>query len=260
MQLKNVLVVHKMGYSGEEKKAVDTLLAVLKKNKILHRFVSRLEVNHEIVKARELIIIVGGDGTFLKVAQFTHDVVPFLCINADPKNTEGFFSSTTAENLEKKLQQISKRKIKPKKIYRLAAKVNGVEIENCTNEYYIGEKKPYDVAKYVLGVGKKTELQKSSGVLVCTAAGSTAWCRGAGGKVLAMDAQKFQYIVREPYVGKLVTTKMKKGILNKKETVTIMAKGEGMVVVADAIGREHELKKDTRVEIRMSEKPVLLYY
>ncbi|MBI5072428.1 NAD(+)/NADH kinase [Candidatus Woesearchaeota archaeon] len=260
MRLKNVLVVHKMGYSGEEKKTVDVLLAVLKKNKILHRFVSRLEVNHEIVKGRDLIIIVGGDGTFLKVAQFTQDAVPFLCINADPKNTEGFFSTTTAENVEKKLRQIRSRNAKPKKIYRLAAKINGIEIENCTNEYYVGEQKPYDVAKYLLKVGKKAELQKSSGVLVCTAAGSTAWCRGAGGKVLPMNAQKFQYIVREPYVGKLVTTKMKKGVLAKKDMITIVAKGDGIVVVADAIGREHEVKREMKVEIRMSEKPVLLYY
>ncbi len=260
MQLKNVLVVHKMGYSGEEKKAVDKLLEVLKKKKILHRFVSRLEVNHEIVKARDLIIIVGGDGTFLKVAQYTMDAVPLLCINADPKNTEGFFSATTGKNIEKKLDQIQHAKFKPRKIWRLAAKINGVEIENCTNEYYIGEKKPYDVAKYLLQVGKKTEPQKSSGILVCTAAGSTAWCRGAGGRVLPMTVQKFQYIVREPYVGKLITTKMKKAVLAKNASISIVAKGEGMVVVADAIGREHELKKNTRVEIALSKKPVLLYY
>lgn len=257
--LKNILVVHKMGYNAEEKQALDVVISVLKKNNCLFRLVSRLEVHQELVQTRDLIIIVGGDGTFLKVAQFTNNAVPFLCINANPKHTEGFFSSTTPTSCEKKIQAIIAGKIKQKKIWRLIAKINGKEIEPCTNEYYVGQKKPYDVAKYILRVGKNAELQKSSGVLVCTAAGSTAWCRGAGGKVLPMTTQKFQYIVREPYVGKHIITKIKKGILGKQGEVKITAKTEGMVVVADAIGREHELKKDTHLEIKMHHSPLLLF-
>ncbi len=257
-KIKNVLVVHKMSYNAEEKKSVEAVIAVLTKQKILFRLVSRLEVYHEIIKGRDLIIIVGGDGTFLKVAQYTVDPIPFLCVNANPKNTEGFFSQTTPAMLEKKLKEIAQEKIKPKKIWRLIAKINGIEIEPCTNEYYIGEKKPYDVAKYVLIAGKKTEHQKSSGVLVCTAAGSTAWCRGAGGTVLPKEKKQFQFIVREPYVGKLNTTKIKKGILRHTNTITIKSCSDGMIVVADAIGKENELKKDAKVEIMMYPKPILL--
>src|SRR3989338_11672423 len=102
MKLKNVLVVHKMGYSTVEKETVDAVIQLLKKKKILHRSISRLEVNHEIVKGRDIIIIIGGDGTFLKTAQYTAGKTPFLCINADPKNTEGYFSATTKKNCEVK--------------------------------------------------------------------------------------------------------------------------------------------------------------
>lgn len=259
MKLRNVLVVHKMGYSAVEKQTVDAVINILKKKRILHRSISRLEVNHEIVKGRDLIIIVGGDGTFLKTAQYTTDTIPFLCINADPQNTEGFFSTTTRKTCEAKLESILKGKIKPGKLWRLVAKINGREIEPCVNEYYIGQQKPYDVSRYILQIGKKSEEQKSSGILVCTAAGSTAWCRGAGGKVLQPEKKLFQFVVREPYIGTLLKTKITKGVLKENEGVKITAKTEGMIVVPDAVGKEHLFPKNTVVEISIAKNPIYLF-
>ncbi len=259
MKLRNVLVVHKMGYSTVEKQTVDAVILLLKRKKILHRSISRLEVNHEIVKGRDLIIIVGGDGTFLKTAQYTRDTTPFFCINADPRNTEGFFSTTTGKTCAVKLESILKGKIKPKKFWRLSAKINGTEIEPCLNEYYVGQQKPYDVSRYIIQSGKKAEEQKSSGILVCTAAGSTAWCRGAGGKVLQPEKKLFQFVVREPYVGTLLNTKIRKGILKEKEMIKITAKTEGMIIVPDAVGKEHPFPKNAVTEISIAKNPIYLF-
>ncbi|MBI5003216.1 NAD(+)/NADH kinase [Candidatus Woesearchaeota archaeon] len=259
MKLRNVLVVHKMGYSAIEKQTVDAVMELLRKKKILHRSISRLEVNHEIVKGRDLIIIVGGDGTFLKTAQFTTGNIPFLCINADPQNTEGFFSGATKKTCAAKVESILKGKIKSKKFWRLIAKINGIEIEPCLNEYYIGQQKPYDVSRYLIQTGKKSEEQKSSGVLICTAAGSTAWCRGAGGNVLKPEKKVFQFVVREPYVGTLLKTKITKGILKEKEMIKITAKTDGMIIVPDAVGKEHLFQRNAVVEISLAKSPILLF-
>lgn len=249
-----------MGYNAQEKKTLETVLGVLRKKKIPFRCISRLEANHEIVKGRDLVIVVGGDGTFLKTAQYIRDTTPVLCVTADSKNTEGFYSDTTLTSFEKKIEHIIKNKIKQKKLWRLIAKKDGQYLEPCLNEYYIGQQKPYDVAKYVLHVQGKGEFQKSSGVLVSTAAGSTAWCRGAGGKVLPKESKDFQFVVREPYVGTLIKTKIKKGILKGKDKISIVAKAEDMIIVADARGKEHPLKKEEKVEIMQYEKPILLFY
>lgn len=259
MKLKNVLVVHKMGYSTVEKETVDAVIQLLKKKKILHRSISRLEVNHEIVKGRDIIIIVGGDGTFLKTAQYTTDATPFFCINADPQNTEGFFSRATRKTCEAMLERVMKGKLKPRRFWRLVAKINGVEIEPCMNEYYVGQQRPYDVSRYILNVGKKSEEQKSSGVLVCTAAGSTAWCRGAGGKVVKPDKKLFQFIVREPYVGTLLKTKITRGILKEKELIKITAKTDGMIIVPDAVGREHPFPRNAVLEVSLAKNPIYLF-
>lgn len=259
MKLRNVLVIHKMGYSIIEKEAVDAVIELLRKKKILHRSISRLEVNHEIIKGRDMIIIVGGDGTFLKTAQFTTNGTPFLCVNADPQNTEGFFSGATKKTYQAKLESILKGKIKPKKLWRLIAKINGKEIEPCLNEYYVGQQKPYDVSRYSIHIGKKVEEQKSSGVLICTAAGSTAWCRGAGGKILKPEKKAFQFIVREPYVGALLKTKKTKGILRENDSIKIVSKTDGMIIVPDAVGKEHQFPKNAVLEIHLAKNPILLF-
>lgn len=260
MKLQNVLIVHKIGFSESEKKAFHEVLEVIKKKKIMHRVISLLEVHADMIHERDLIIVVGGDGTFLKTAHAMHTKIPFLCINADPTKTEGFFSQTTAATVEKKIEQILKGKCKPKQLWRLQARIDGTSIEQCMNEYYIGEQKPYHVSKYIMDIGKKKEMQKSSGVIVSTAAGSTAWCRSAGGKVMPIDKRQFEFIVRDPYVGRLAKTKLKKGILEKDATVTIIPVSENMILVADAVGKEYPVQKTSKVIIQQSEKPLYLFY
>ncbi len=51
------------------------------------------------------------------------------------------------------------------------------------------------------GTGGKLieEDQRSSGMLIGPAAGSTAAQRSAGGKVLPLGSRRIQYVVREPY-------------------------------------------------------------
>lgn len=260
MNMKNVLIVHKFGYSKEEKKTVETVEAALHKRKILYRCISPLELHHEMVKDRDLIIIVGGDGTFLKTAQYVHNDIPFLCVMGDPNKTEGFFSKTSKQTVATKIDAIKKEKVKPKQLSRLVATINGKPIDPCINEYYIGQQKPYAVARYILQIGKKKEEQKSSGILVGTPAGSTAWSRGAGGKVLSHQQEVFQFIVREPYTGRHTKTKLHHGLLGKKDEIRITAKAEGMIVVADGVGREYILKKNDEVRIMLAKTKIMLYF
>ncbi len=260
MNVKNVLVVHKLGYAAKERLVVRAVCEMLTKNNISFRAVSPLEVHHGIVQNRDCIIIVGGDGTFLKTAHHVTSTTPFLCVTADEKNTEGFFSNTTIKDLKQKMNLIISGKCKKKILWRLVAKINGKAIEPCLNEYYIGRKKPYDVANYILQYKNKKELQKSSGVLVSTPAGSTAWSNGAGGKILPIESKQFQFVVREPYKGRITKTTMHKHVLKKTDDIIITSQSNDMIIVADALGREHRLENGTYVEISLFSKPISLIW
>jgi len=68
------------------------------------------------------------------------------------------------------------------------------------------------MSRYYLQVGKLLEEQRSSGVWIATAAGSTGGLRSAGGKVLPKEDKKFQYKPRELYYGKKTCYHLKGGI------------------------------------------------
>ena len=259
MKISNVLLVHKFGYSTEEKKTLETVKNILKKKEILYRCISPLELHHEIVKERDCIFVVGGDGTFLKTAQYVHTSTPFFCVIGDANKTEGFFCAATRQTVAKKIDALLHGKLRSQKILRLVASINGKNVDPCVNEYYIGQQKPYTVARYLLQVEKKKEEQKSSGLLVATPAGSTAWSRGAGGKILSQKKRVFQFVVREPYVGKHTKTMLHHGILRANNQITITAKTEGMIVVTDGVGKEYSLKKDDTVRISISQNDLMLY-
>jgi hypothetical protein len=66
--------------------------------------------------------------------------------------------------------------------------------------------------------------------------------------------------VRDPYIGRLAKTKLKKGIVEKNAIVTITPISETMIVVADAVGKEYSLQKNSKIQIQQSEKPLYVFY
>jgi NAD+ kinase len=59
---------------------------------------------------------------------------------------------------------------------------------------------PAATSRYLVTFNGRTEEQRSSGVWVCTAAGSTGAARSAGGRVLPFASAKLQLVVREAYL------------------------------------------------------------
>ena len=55
---------------------------------------------------------------------------------------------------------------------------------------------PAAMTSYTLDIGSVSEPQRSSGLWIATAAGSTAAIRAAGGCILPLRSRKLQYLVR----------------------------------------------------------------
>ena len=131
---------------------------------------------------------------------------------------------------------------------RLKVTINGTVLpEMVLNEAYVGSNNPYAVFNYDVIVGRKKEFQRSSGILIGTPAGSNGWLKSAGGAVMDLESEKFQYLVREPYEGRLTGAfQLKQGILSDK--MTIIPKSRGIVVI-DSISRQYEIEIDDQIEV-----------
>ena len=259
MKLKNILVVYTHPAIGESKVSLNSVKKILKKHKIHFNLADRDKLKRSQFAGRDLIIAVGGDGTFLRAAQFVDDEIMFG-VNADVRNKEGFFTEGNKKNFEEKLKKIIKGRFKIIRFPRLEACIDGNKILTLAlNEFYIGPKKGYHGAKYTIQIGGKKERHKSSGILVTTPAGSYAWAKSAYRRIMPLDSKNFQFVVREPYEGKVFRKyKIKHGILRKNDRIKIISEMLDGVIVADSVGKEYGFRNYSIATITLSKKSLNL--
>ncbi len=206
-------------------------------------------------KEKDLIITLGGDGTFVKAANLIEDI-PILGINAEPQTSEGALTSITAHEIHK-LENIFLGKYRT--IIRHRAKVilnSKILEEHALNEVYVGAHSQFHSSRYVITFKDKTEEQRSSGVIISTGTGSPAWFYSAGGKIFNHDKEKLSFIVREPYFGKRIfRPNILKGNIHKEEKLKIESKRHegGIIAINDST---YPFNEGDIVEIELSDKPL----
>lgn len=258
MKLRNLLLVYSKPATKEEKSALNTVVTILKKYKINYNKADRENLNGKLFQNKDLITVLGGDGTFLKASHFVFDKTPLFGVNSHPRYKEGFFMVAVKKDFERNLKRIMKNNFEMKKIQRLEAYIGNKKIqEPALNEYYVASEKQHHTARYFLNVRGEKEKQKSSGILISTAAGSNAWIKSAGGKVLPLNSKKFEYLAREPYCGRVsAKCSLVNGILNKNEKLEIVFESSKGVLIADSLGKEHKFKAGHKVMVKISKKPL----
>lgn len=207
----------------------------------------------------DLVVSIGGDGTALSASHFL-TVRPLLAVNSDPDRSEGALTTINIDELEKKLKEIKKGKMKLEKLERIEVYLNG-RLQNplAWNEVFVANEKAYNVSKYRIRLKHKGEVveefQKSSGIIFSTGAGSTAWFKSAGGKPFSAQSRYIEMLVREPYFGKLNKFRILKARVDEKDVAEIYPETD-MVLAIDSI-REILVKPQDVVTIKISNKPLL---
>lgn len=147
----------------------------------------------------DLLLSVGGDGTLLEVARHAGDM-PVLGINSDPTRSTAFFCAANRSTIGSCLTALLAGQLRQVPLARLQVTLNGTELPfYALNDLLIAHSNPAAMASYILRIGETSEAQKSSGMWIATAAGSTAAIRAAGGRIMPLRSRKRQYLVREPY-------------------------------------------------------------
>ena len=165
---------------------IDTLSTVetaLEKRNIEYRFIARSELDHYI-KDIDLMISVGGDGTFLD-ASHSLDKVPLLGVNSSKSSSFGHFCIADRDNFASYLDQIIDGSFTASPILRLRLELNGEILpQRSLNEVLVAHTSPAATSRYFVELEGRKEEHRSSGVLVGTPAGSTGTLRSAGARVL----------------------------------------------------------------------------
>jgi NAD+ kinase len=182
----------------------------------------------------DLVITVGGDGTLLAASHQVGHGVPLLGVNSAPESSVGFFCAARKGNVKDTLALALDGSLARVDLARMRVDINDRCVhKRVLNEALFCHSLPAATSRYILRVFRHTrkaksapeeEEQKSSGLWIGPAAGSTAALRSAGGKVLPLTSHKIQFVVREPYVRLGTKLALPTGLIGEDGKIVIHSK------------------------------------
>lgn len=246
--LKNAIIVYYKPKNRVEQNTLRLVFSVLRKNNVQYKSVER-KLFYSFPKNTDLIIVVGGDGTFLRASHIIKDT-PILGVNSYHDKKEGYLMQCTSKDFAQKFKRLLKR-MSIVRLLRLDVFVNGKKLYPALNDIFVGHKLPYKLSRFDLFVNNKKEHQKCSGLIASTPAGSTAWTVGANGKILSFFSKQWQYVVREQYQGRLHKHKLSKALLGKNASLKVKILNPNYILSIDSLN-EFKLRQGDVVLIKPS--------
>ena len=182
----------------EHYETLEALEKELKKRNIEYVSMARAELQ-DAVDQFDMVISVGGDGTFLDASHAIYDV-PLLGVNSTRSTSFGHFCLANFSNIAEVLDGIQSGELKTFPLLRLEVVLNGSPIpELILNEVLVCHSNPAGTSRYFIELDNFREEHRSSGVWIGTPSGSTGSLKSAGGVIMPIIAQTYQYKVREPW-------------------------------------------------------------
>ena len=212
----------------------------------------------------DLVVTVGGDGTVLGASHQLGPKSPLLGVNSAPESSVGFFCAAQKGNVRATLAAAMAGELRGVTLSRMRVEINGKLLHNrVLNEALFCHTSPAATSRYILRMvrrrGTREEEQKSSGLWIGPAAGSTAAQRSAGGKVLPLKATKLQFVVREPYHGAGDgTCKLVHGLVGEDDRLELWSKMRTAKLFLDGHHDEHDVHIGDRLTMRRSDETVTI--
>jgi NAD+ kinase len=211
-----------------------------------------------------LVVTVGGDGTLLAASHHVGSI-PILGVNSSPAHSVGFFCPAHLGNLEPTLARALDGTLPSVLLSRMQVSVNNrICSRRVLNEALFCHAIPAATSRYIVSFDGKSEDQRSSGVWVSTAAGSTGAARSAGGKLLPFASRKLQLVVREPYLEARrdpapVPIALDHLIFEPPATLTLLSKMEDARLYLDGPYRQMPVGLGDRVVCCVSNEPLHVF-
>jgi NAD+ kinase len=196
------------------------------------KFYRARQVNYE---PYDLVISVGGDGTFLE-AQRRITTQTIIGVNSDPGRSVGNFCRFNADTFDDCLTAALSGEAKVTRLNRMSMTLdgenNGVHV---LNDVLIAHQQPAAMSVYEIDVNGESETQYGSGLWISTAAGSTGGIMSAGGSRMAMGSKKLQYRARELFRGRGNEYALPGAAVTLQKPITVRSRmREGMLYVDGA--------------------------
>lgn len=213
----------------------------------------------ELLELCDLVITVGGDGTFLTASHDIITAVPVLGVNSAPVTSFGHFCLCAQSNFPATWEQIKNGQLAAHKLLRLKLTLNGKVLPTLVlNEILVAHNQPAGTSRYQIKKGGQSAAHKCSGLLVATPSGSTGFLRSEGGQVLPITDRRFVFLERAPFLRIGETAELKSGLvgLAKLELVSQMQEG---IIYVDGDHIQYPFPRGATLTVEAAEADLLAY-
>ena len=197
--LKSLKISHEEHY-----KTLDELTSSLDQLYISYEMISRGLYWPKLDEV-SAIITVGGDGTVLEASHhLKDDSIPLIGIRSSAMSV-GVLCACSQTGIRTIVKHLHENTLRYMKLQRLCAEItyaqsgNTIVTDPILNDFLFANKSPALTSRYNVSYNQISEDQKSSGIWVSTATGSTAASGAAGGQSLKKEDVRCQFLVRELY-------------------------------------------------------------
>ncbi len=214
-----------------------------------------VDADENAAEGCELVLVLGGDGTFLRAAELARNVdIPVLGVNL---GRIGFLAEAEAEAIDTVLQHVINRRylVETRMTLDVAVRVDGRIVERgwALNDASLEKGPRLGVLGVVIEIdGRPVSSFGCDGVLVSTPTGSTAYAFSAGGPVLWPELEAILVVPNNAHA--LFARPM---VVSPEATVAIEIEGNGHDALVFCDGRrEMMVPAGSRLEVTRCHTPV----
>jgi NAD+ kinase len=262
-KIKNILIVYRpySAKAAQTAKEVATWLHARKFNLFSHpetkTLVHTKKIKESQIKSLDLVIVLGGDGTFLSAVRLVNEhQVPILGVNL---GNLGFLTETRVEELYDVIEMALQNKMQRVERATLHASIlhkNGKNDSFTALNDIVIERGAYsrliDLAIYAGPFLVSTV--KADGLIIATPTGSTAYCLAAGGPIVQPTVKALTITPICPH-----TLTNRPVILSDDQRIKLMLnKQTGRAVLMLDGQRKRDLTSDDVVVITKGKHPVIM--
>ncbi len=214
-----------------------------------------VDANENAAEGCELVLVLGGDGTFLRAAELARNAdIPVLGVNL---GRIGFLAEAEAEAIDTVLEHVISRDyvVETRMTLDILVRVGGLTVDRgwALNEASLEKGPRLGVLGVVIEIdGRPVSSFGCDGVLVSTPTGSTAYAFSAGGPVLWPELQAILVVPNNAHA--LFSRPM---VASPKATIAIEVEADGHDALVFCDGRRRmAVPAGSRLEVTRCATPV----
>jgi NAD kinase len=237
-----------------------------------YQIIERSFLTNFIFGPSDIVMALGQDGVVANTMKYL-DGHPLIGLNPDAQRYDGTLLPFVARDLAALLPEVAADKRASKAVTMAKASLANGQVLYAVNDLFVGAR-THTSAIYEIAAGEQKETQSSSGLIVSTGLGSTAWFKsivtgslaiagafGSHGETAtyapqAWDCNELRFAVREPFPSRTSQVSLVYGRLEKSETLRLRSlMPENGVIFSDGIEADRlDFNSGTEARITVAER------